>query len=59
MTLTPVGLNAAARTDTFGGSRVRSTVLYPYTPGGQVSVGVHVVFLSHDSADPFVVSYPS
>lgn len=64
VTLTPVGLNAAPRTDTVAEARVRSTVLSPYTPGRPGQRRVHVVFLTpegvqDDSADPFVVSYPS
>ncbi|MET9026879.1 hypothetical protein ABZW96_14875 [Nocardia sp. NPDC004168] len=63
VTLTPVGLNSKSTTSSFGGSRASKTVIYPYTTGEQVSVGVHVKFLtSHgvqdNSANPFIVSYP-
>ncbi|WP_280446374.1 hypothetical protein [Nocardia brasiliensis] len=63
VTLSPVGLNSASSSSTFGGSRASKTVIYPYTAGDQVSVGVHVKFLpphgiQDNSANPFVVSYP-
>lgn len=63
VTLSPVGLNSASSSSTFGGGRATKTVIYPYTAGDQVSVGVHVKFLTphgiqDNSASPFVVSYP-
>ncbi|MFE7796889.1 hypothetical protein [Nocardia sp. NPDC057440] len=63
VTLSPVGLNSESSSSTFGGGRATKTVIYPYTAGDQVSVGVHVKFLTphgvqDNSANPFVVSYP-
>lgn len=48
----------------FVGSQVRGVLLFPYTPGTSVSVGVHVLFVTADGSDetnslnPYVVTYP-
>ena len=48
----------------FVGSRVRGVLVFPYTPGTQVSVGLHVLFVTADGGDeanslnPYVVTYP-
>lgn len=63
ITLTPVGLNSDASTYSYGGNRASGMVIYPYVEGEEVSVGLHVIFLTpvgvqDNSANPIVVSYP-
>lgn len=63
ITLTPVGLNADPSTQFHGGNHATGMVIYQYVEGEQVSVGLHVVFLTphgvqDNSAKPIVVSYP-
>ena len=63
ITLTPVGLNSESATYSYGGNRASGMVIYPYVEGEQVSVGLHVVFLTpfgvqDNSANPIVVSFP-
>lgn len=63
ITLTPVGLNADSKTRSFAGNSAYGMELYKYTPGAQVSVGIHIVFLTpsgvqNNSRHPYVVTYP-